>query len=178
MPGPLTATEQKQLIALLTKAGGATLTRTPKTGSRYQALSNLSVPRPDGQTDLVIRGNPVTLTDDEAALFMPPNKPFPMIRKMSDSAQPLPFLHPRQHWGAARGIPGPMAQGGPMEQGGARVDPPGSTKVMIQVPEGNEPKAGTENLPPGLAESLGLKNDGNGGQSFDGPDALDIPPSG
>lgn len=179
---PLSPAEQIKLIELLTRAGGvsmvaAKMTARQKVGSKWQAVVNLSVPRPDGQTDLVMRGNTVTLTEDEAELFLPPHKAFPMIRPVAEQHQQLPFLHPRLHWGAARGIPGPMSQGGPPEQGGARVDPPGSTKVMVQIPEANEPMAGSEqHAPPGLAESLGLHQEG--GPSFAGPDALDIPPGG
>lgn len=178
---PLSPAEQAKLVELLSRAGGVSLAAArqayvQKVGSMYQALDNLSVPRPDGQTDLVPRGATVKLTDDEAAMFLPPVKSFAMIRRAAEQNQEMPFHHPRMHWGVQRGIPGPQSQGGPLDQGGARVDPPGSTKVMVQIPESNEPHAGSENLPSDLAAQLGLT--GDGGRDLSGPDAMDIPPGG
>jgi hypothetical protein len=129
--------------------------------SLYQALVNLSVPRvgdPGKETDLVETGETVELTDDQAALFLPPKRAEALIRPAKESGQPLPRLHPRllsavainPRTGKRIGMPGPPE--------GARPDPAGSSSVQVMIPEANEPQIDSENA-------------GDG-------DAVDIPPSG
>jgi hypothetical protein len=120
--------------------------------SAYQAIVNLSVPRigdPNRETDLVMAGETIDLTDDMAANFLPPLKAFPMIRSVKDSGEPLPAIHPKQlsgisinrRTGKRIGLPGPPE--------GARPDPPGSSTItMVEPPEANEPQPGTEDSPP------------------------------
>jgi hypothetical protein len=131
--------------------------------SAYQAIVNLSVPRvgdPNRETDLVMAGETIDLTDDQAAAFLPPRKAFPMIRSVKDSGEPLPAVHPRrlsgisinQRTGKRIGMPGPPE--------GARPDPPGSSVVtVLEPPEANEPQPGSEDAPPPPEQ-----------------DAVDIPP--
>jgi len=119
--------------------------------SAYQALVNLSVPRkgdPGKETDLVMAGETVDLTDDVADLFRPPNRAMAMIRPAAE-ADPLPKIHPRQlsgikvnpRTGKLIGVPGPGAD--------ARADPEGSSQVIItEPPEANEPQLDSENQLP------------------------------
>jgi hypothetical protein len=121
--------------------------------SAYQAIVNLSVPRvgdPNRETDLVLAGETIDLTDDMAAKFLPPLKAFPMIRSVRDSSDPLPAIHPKQLSGIAInqrtgkriGVPGPPQD--------ARPDPPGSTTITVleEPPEANEPQPGSEDASP------------------------------
>lgn len=115
--------------------------------TKYQALANLSVPRPavagqpdEKQVDLVMAGDFVMLTDDQAEKFLhwrvwrgAPERP--LIRKAADQNAPLPDMQPRVLSGRMMGPPQ-----------GARPDPPGSSVLMEQrTPEAEEPQPGSEN---------------------------------
>lgn len=122
--------------------------------SKYQALTNLSVPQrsPEtglltGQNDLVVKGEPVELTEREAANLMAvgprAGRQTPAIRPLKDAKDPLPQLHPRALSGLLRQpvMPGPMDEG-------PRPDPPGSSKVVHQgPPEASPPQPGDESVP-------------------------------
>jgi hypothetical protein len=112
----------------------------------YQALANLSVPRPkqagqpdDKQVDLVMAGETVSLTDEQAEKFLhfrvwrgAPERP--LIRRASDQNAPLPHMLPRALSGRMMGPPQ-----------GARPDPEGSSVLLEQrVPETQEPQPGSE----------------------------------
>jgi len=120
--------------------------------SAYQAIVNLSVPRtgdPNRETDLVLAGETIDLTDDMAAKFLPPLKAFPMIRSAKDSTEPLPRLHPKQLSGIAINQRTGQRIGNPGVPENARPDPPGSSQVtVLEPPEANEPQPGSEDSPP------------------------------
>jgi hypothetical protein len=160
---PLTEAEMATLAKLLPRAFATSRAAVPKTGSQYQALVNLSVPRTDDadrQTDLVTRGNTVILTDEQAAKFLPPVKPFPMIRRIKDQHEPLPRI-------TGRHMSGPIRQP-PVPQPGTadpRPDPAGSSVITEvkddadqnpPVPEMNEPAAGSENAPVTTQDAIDL----------------------
>lgn len=143
--------------------------------SRYQTLTNLSLPQYDpdtgkrtGQTDLVGPGEIVELTEAEAAHLMRTDSRSghraPLIRPASEKDQPLPRLHPRH----ASGVNfGPPAE--------ARPDPAGASSLQVQQevadpalvqgmksalegnPEANEPQLGSEGqLPSELVDALDI----------------------
>jgi hypothetical protein len=128
-----------------------------KTGGqrkKYQALTNLSIPQRHpgtevltGQNDLVVTGDTVELTDEEARNLMATGpragRQTPAIRPASEAKTELPRLHPRQLSGNMRAPVQP-----PPDSDMPRPDPPGSSKVIIQEPpESNEPAPGGEQLP-------------------------------
>lgn len=137
---PLNAEERRQLTALLERSGQRSVPA-HREGQKYQALMNLSVPRrgdTERQCDLVPVGETVTLTDEEAALFLPPHKPLPMIRPVSDQGEPLHRIPARALAGQLR-VPAM-----------ARPDPAGSTQVSVieepsPVPESQQVRVGAEN---------------------------------
>ena len=151
----LTAEERKTLAELLKRSGQQATPRiASKVGSTYQALTNLSVPRrgdPDKQCDLVTMGNTVILTDDEAALFLPPNKPVPCIRPVSELNEPL-FPVPARVLSGPRRVPAD-----------ARPDPAGATTVQVvaevQPPEATPAVLGSENSPGAPAEPPSIPQD-------------------
>lgn len=120
---------------------------------RYQALTNLSVPRKgdvNRETDLVLAGETIDLADDVAALFLPPLRQPAVIRPAKDASQPLERMHPRslsgvainQRTGQRVGFPGPGLD--------ARPDPPHSSAVQVlEPPEASEPQPGMETQLPG-----------------------------
>jgi hypothetical protein len=131
--------EEKAALDALAKKGGLTISRrTQRTGSLYQALDNLSVPRegdPDKACDLVLKGNTVTMSDELAAMFLPPHKPVALIRPAKEASEPLPRIPNR-------------AKAGPMRiPAFARPDPAGATSVQIveDVPESTQILVGSEN---------------------------------
>lgn len=114
----------------------------------YVALANLSVPRPqqagqpdDKQVDLVMAGETVSLTQEQADRFLhfrvwkgAPERPLIRLAREQGSA-PVPQMLPRNLSGRMMGPPQ-----------GARPDPPGSSVLMEQrVPEAEEPQPGSEN---------------------------------
>lgn len=151
-PAGLSAEEMKALNDLAARAGLTLGKPPPRTGSVWQALVNISVPRPgdpDKATDLVMAGNTVTLTDEQAAKFLPPNKQVALIRKKAESGQPLPRITGRHLAGRLNGPPADV-----------RPDPAGSSRVIkteeAVIPEMTEP--------------------GPGGEEDKLPDAIDLPP--
>jgi hypothetical protein len=160
---PLTAAEQHTLQDLLARssAGQAPGVRI---GDPYQAVTNISLPRrgdPTHQTDLVLAGDTLYLTPDEAQQLLRhgarDGRKIPVIRPKNEMGEPLPRILPKQVSGSLRAPPPPQP-GSDMP----RPDPPGSSAVLIQedadIPEAHEPEAGSErDFPPD-------------------PDAEDIPP--
>lgn len=138
--------------------------------SKYQALTNLSIPqRTDngvltGQNDLVITGDTVELTEQEARNLMATGprtgRRYPAIRPASEESNELPRLHPKMLSGLLRPPVTP-----PPGTDGARPDPEGASRVIVQEPvppEGFEPVPGSE---------------ATGGQAVGvDPDAIDIKP--
>jgi hypothetical protein len=133
-------------------------------GSKYIALTNLSRPRknrkPDDPNDLVPAGETVVMTAEEAAMYLPPNKPVPMVAKIGDSAGAA-LLLPRQMSGRMRQPPSNPPKG----YDGPRRDPAGSTHILVM----EEATDGADHLPEG--EHAAAFTEGV-------VDALDIPPSG
>jgi hypothetical protein len=134
-------------------------------GSPYQALVNLSLPRrdpADKNTDLVMKGDTVYLTDAEAAAFNRhgnrDGRRVEVLRKLSGPAGNVVPNIP------TRALSGPL-QGPPVD---ARPDPAGSSFVTQQAapmgpPEGNPPVPGSEM---------------SAGQQEPPPvDAVDLPPT-
>lgn len=167
---PLDAAERKQMEDLLARASaGAVETPATRFGTPYVALIPLSVPRRSGnkdQNDLVMPGETVNLTDDEAAQYMrhgpKDGRQVAVIRPATGpqssqelSSRPMP---PRAVSGRIQAPP-PPAPG----TDGPRPDPAGSSQVQYaqpaEVPETAEPSLGSENA------------------GWTGPDAEDILPS-
>jgi hypothetical protein len=155
---PLSPAEQKMLsdLTLRANAGKAPAVRI---GEPYQALIPLSVPRrgdPTHQTDLVMPGETVYLTDDEAESFnrhgSRDGRQIEVLRKLDGPAgNELIRVRPAAVSGRINQPPPP-----PPGSDAARPDPAGSTHIMtMQIPESGEPQAGSEN---------------------DGGDAADLPP--
>lgn len=170
---PLTAAEQASLDKLLVRAS---VGKTPATriGEAYEALINLSVPRrgdsKDKQTDLVIAGETVHLTEEEARQFERhggnDGRQVPVIRKLSGpdgSHEPLARLLPRHVSGRLFRPPPP-----PPGSDAARPDPEGSSRVQI-LEDGRAPE--TEGAmtaePSEMADHL---------RDAAVPDAVDLPP--
>lgn len=168
-PQPLTASEKEQLDTLLARAS---IGQGPaaRIGKPYIALINLSVPRrailrpgEHPQSDLVMAGETVHLTDEEAAQFLRhgprDGRQVAVIRPATgpESSQQLPQRMPPRAVSGRLQAPPPPAPG----TDGPRPDPPGSSAVQYaqpaDVPETAEPVAGSEN--------------------WAGPDAEDIAPS-
>ncbi len=149
-PRPLTATEQEQLNDLLARASAGQAPAV-RIGDPYIALINLSVPRrgdPEKNTDLVVAGETVHLTPDEAATFMRKTdrdgRRISVIRPASgpqSTSEPLRRVPPRAVSGRLHAPPPPQPG-----TDFARPDPPGSSTVEYRdVPESAEPQPGTEN---------------------------------
>ncbi|HEY2638434.1 MAG TPA: hypothetical protein VGI66_00935 [Streptosporangiaceae bacterium] len=139
---PLSAAEQKVLNDLLGRAQ-ATAAPGVRVGTPYQALTNISLPRlndPDKQTDLITAGNTVNLTDEEAARI---NRlhPVPVLRKVSDTTEAPRRITGRMLSGRLQ-VPATPPPGSDMP----RPDPAGSTHIVLNVPEGQEPELGSENI--------------------------------
>jgi hypothetical protein len=172
---PLTAVEQATLDKLLTRASAG---KTPgaRIGEAYEALIALSVPRrgdsKDKQTDLVMPGETVYLTEDEARQFerhgSNDGRQVPVIRKLSGadgSREPLPRLLPRHVSGRLfRPPPAPPGSDAP------RPDPAGSSRVQV-LEDGNAPEiSGAMSAEPAeMADHL---------RDTAVPDAVDLPPRG
>ena len=170
---PLTAGEQATLDKLHTRAS---IGKTPGTriGEAYEALIPLSVPRrgdsKDKQTDLVLAGDTVYLTDEEARQFERhgggDGRQVPVIRKLSGadgSREPLPRLLPRHVSGRLFRPPPP-----PPGSDAPRPDPEGSSRVQV-LEDGRAPE--TEGAmtaePAEMADHL---------RDTAVPDAVDLPP--
>lgn len=170
---PLTAAEQASLDKLLIRASAG---KTPATriGEPYEALIALSVPRrgdsKDKQTDLVMPGETVHLTEEEARGFErhgnSDGRQVPVIRKLTGpggSREPLQRLLPRHVSGRLFRPPPP-----PPGSDAARPDPAGSSRVQV-LEDGRAPE--TEGAmtaePSEMADHL---------RDRAVPDAVDLPP--
>jgi hypothetical protein len=149
---PLSEAEREVMNKLLTRASQV---QTPSTrpGDPYIALINLNVPRrgvdPLRGSDLVMAGETVNLTPEEAAGYMRhgPNdgRRVPVIRpatgpkSTSEAPQRVP---PRAVSGALRQPAAP-----PPGSGMPLPDPAGSSAILQQeaVPEAQDPVPGSEN---------------------------------
>lgn len=169
VPG-LSATESRQLDKLLAKANSARAPHSPavRVGREYVALTNLSMPRrgdKDKGCDLVMAGESVWLTDDEAALYLRhgerDGRQVAVIRLKSEvDANNPPKPHPMLVSGRPF-RPAPPAPGTDQP----RPDPEGSSRIVSvgpPVPEMNQPQPGPDMPLGGLA----------------GGDAMDILPGG
>jgi hypothetical protein len=157
-PSPLSEPERKQLEELLARASQSPNVRI---GDPYIALINLSVPRrlvrgvdgkePDNATELVMAGDTVWLTEEEAAKYLRhgprDGRQVAVIRRATgaESSQLAPQrVPPRAVSGRLNAPPPP----GPGDEG-PRPDPPGSSQIQYMqpadVPEAAEPVAGSEN---------------------------------
>jgi hypothetical protein len=167
----LTDAERDTLGKLLARDKGAPSVRI---GEPYEALIALSVPRrgdsKDKQTDLVMPGEVVHLTEDEARQFLRhggnDGRQVPVIRKLSGpdgSREPLPRLLPRHVSGRLFRPPPP-----PPGSDAARPDPEGSSRTLI-LEDGRAPEtAGAMTAEPAeMADHL---------RDAAVPDAVDLPP--
>jgi hypothetical protein len=169
---PLTAAEQASLDKLLVRAS---VGKTPATriGEPYEALIALSVPRrgdfKDKQTDLVMPGETVHLTEDEARQFLRhggnDGRQVPVIRKLSGpdgSREPLPRVPPRHVSGRLFRPPPP-----PPGSDAARPDPEGSSRVAVLDGMAPEAEGAMTAEPAEMADHL---------RDAAVPDAVDLPP--
>lgn len=146
---PLSQAELEQMNQLLARASQA---QSPSTrpGDPYVALINLNVPRrgtdPLRGSDLVMAGDTVNLTPDEAAGYMRhgpgDGRRVPVIRpaagpKSSSDQQRVP---PRAVSGALR-QPGTPPPGSDLPM----PDPVGSSAILQETPESQEPVPGSQN---------------------------------
>lgn len=149
-PRPLTVTEQETLNDLLARASSG-MAPAVRIGDPYVALINLSVPRrgdPEKNTDLVMAGEIVHLTPDEAEKYtrhdQRSGRRIPVIRPAigaGSTSEPLKRVPPKAVSGVLHAPPPP-----PPGTDFARPDPPGSSALEYRdVPEGMEPVPGTEN---------------------------------
>ena len=119
---------------------------------RYQAITFISHPRkgdPNRETDLIYPGDTLDLTDEEAALYLPPRRVPAVIRASAEAGEPLPRLHPKQLSGVAVNPRTGRRVGQPGPPDGARPDPAGSSAVQVlEPPEANEPQPDSQNQPP------------------------------
>jgi hypothetical protein len=170
---PLTAGEEAALGKLLARASAG---KAPgaRIGEPHEALINLSVPRrgdvKDRQTDLVLAGETVYLTEDEARAFerhgARDGRMVPVVRKLSGpdgSREPLPRLLPRHVSGRLfRPAMPPPGSDAP------RPDPEGSSRVQV-LDDGRAPEtAGAMTAEPSeMADVL---------RESPPQDAVDLPP--
>jgi hypothetical protein len=169
---PLTADEKKILADLMSRENAWTGPAV-RIGEPYEALVNLSVPRrgdKDRQSDLVLRGNVVHLTDEEARQFNrhdgPDGRQVEVVRKLSGpdgSHGELPRLLPR-HVSGKLFRPPPPPPGSEM----ARPDPEGSSAIQV-IEDGRAPETGgaMSAEPSEMADVL---------RETPAPDAVDLPP--
>jgi hypothetical protein len=168
---PLSDEEKRALRDLMARenawAGPAT-----RVGEPYEALVNLSVPRrgdKDRQTDLVMAGETVYLTDEEARAFnrrgSRDGRQVEVVRKLSGpdgSREPLPRILPRHVSGRLF-----RPQAPPPGSDAPRPDPEGSSRVQV-LEDGNAPEAAGAMTPEPSEMADNLRSAG--------PDALDLPP--
>jgi hypothetical protein len=171
---PLTIDEQVTLDKLLVRASNG---KTPgaRIGEAYEALICLSVPRrgdtKNRQTDLVLAGETVYLTEEEAQQFerhgTRDGRMVPVIRKLSGadgSREPLPRLLPRHVSGRLF-----RPQTPPPGSDAPRPDPEGSSRVQV-LDDGRAPEtAGAMSAEPAeMADHL---------RDTAVADAVDLPPA-
>lgn len=178
---PLTDEERNVLRSLIARES-AFATPATRVGEPYEALVNLSVPRrgdsKDRGTDLVMRGETIYLTAEEAAQFnrrdARSGRLIPVVRRITGpdgTREPLPPVLPRMVSGRLfRPVMPDPASGLP------RPDPEGSSQVQEVAPvtpaqSGNAPEsAGAMSASvEELANQLKSAPDMSG-------DAVDIPP--
>lgn len=148
---PLSSQENMLLDNLLARrhAGQAPGERV---GQPHRALVNLSLPRigdPQKQTDLVMAGDTVNLTTEEAAKINRQH-PVPVVVPVSDTESQPP--RPRTLSGPLYAPP-PPAKGTDLP----RPDPPGSSHLIqaeVRIPEGGEPQIGE--MDPSTAEAVDI----------------------
>jgi hypothetical protein len=117
---------------------------------RYQALVNLSHPRKGDsgrETDLIVAGETVDLTDEEAAMYLAPRRDPEVIRPAKEAGTPMPRLLPRSLSGVAINPRTGARIGSPGPPQGARPDPAGSSAVQVLIPEAAEPQPDDESRP-------------------------------
>lgn len=143
---PLTEDEKSQLRDLMARD---TAFATPATrfGEPYEALINLSVRRrgenKDNNADLVLAGETVYLTVEEAAAFnrkgARDGRQVDVVRKLSGpdgSREPLPRIPPRAVSGR---LFRPVMP--PPESDAARPDPDGSSRIQYLADQGRAPES-------------------------------------
>jgi hypothetical protein len=168
---PLTAEEQATLDSLLVRAsfGAAPAVRI---GEEYEALIPLSVPRrgdKDRQTDLVMPGDTVYLTEEEVRQFNRKGhrdgRQVDVVRKISGpdgSREPAPRVLPRAVSGRLFRPPPP-----PPGSDAPRPDPKGSSAIQY-LDDGNAPE---------VTGSVSAEPSEMDGQLREPPpDAVDLPP--
>lgn len=169
---PLSSAERESLKKLLAR-DSATSGPAGRIGEPYEALANLSVPRrgdTDRQSDLVLRGETVYLTEEEARKF---NRRDPgrdgrvtqVVRKLSGpdgSREPAPRLLPR-HLSGRLFRPMTPPPGSDME----RPDPPGSSEISV-LEDGRAPETSGSTAPEPSEMDAHL--------TAPAPDAIDLPP--
>jgi hypothetical protein len=172
---PLTDEEKRVLRDLMSRENAFTGPAT-RIGDEYVALVNLSVPRrgdKDRQTDLVMRGETLYLTEEEAMAFnrhgTRDGRQIEVVRKVSGPGgthAELPRPLPRHVSGRLFRPPPP-----PPGSDQARPDPPESSAVQVlTAEEGNAPEtAGAMTADPQEMSDL-LRQAA-------APDALDLPPT-
>jgi hypothetical protein len=161
---PLSAEEEKQLSDLMVRAS-AGKAPSVRVGEPYIALINLSVPRrgdKDHATDLVMAGETVHLTDEEAAAFNRhgnrDGRQIEVVRKVKEGDQGMAGrVHPRAVSGLIRQPPPP-----PPGSDQPRPDPEGSSQIQVIEPSGGRVPEAHDPLP--------------GDENHDHADAVDIPP--
>lgn len=170
---PLSSAERESLKKLLAR-DSATSGPAGRIGEPYEALTALSVPRrgdTDRQTDLVLKGETIYLTEEEARRF---NRHDPgrdgrmteVVRKLSGpdgSRGPVPRLLPRHLSGRLfRPMTPPPGSDAP------RPDPEGSSEVQV-LDDGRAPEAAGAVAPEPSEMDAHLTGPA-------APDALDLPP--
>jgi hypothetical protein len=172
---PLTDTERDTLTRLLARDKG---TPAARTGEPYVALINLSVPRrgdKDRMTDLVMAGETVYLTEDEARAFnrhgSRDGRQVDVLRKVSGpdgSREEGPKLLPRHVSGRMFRPTAP-----PPGSDAPRPDPEGSSSIQVlddgRAPEASgsmqpEPSEMADHLREAVADALDLPPKGSGRQ--------------
>jgi hypothetical protein len=170
---PLTEDEKKVLRDLMTREN-AWASPATRVGEPYMALVNLSVPRrgdKDRNSDLVMAGETVYLTADEARTFnrhgSRDGRQVDVLQKLSgpDGSREAPLRIP------PRAVSGRLFRPPAPEPGSElpRPDPPESSHIQV-VEDGRAPE--TEGAmtadPSEMADQL---------RSAAAPDALDLPPT-
>jgi hypothetical protein len=170
---PLTDEEKRVLRELMSREN-AWATPATRIGEPYEALVNLSVPRrgdKDRQCDLVMTGETVYLTEEEARQFNRrghrDGRQVDVVRKLSGpdgSREPLPRVLPRHVSGRLfrPAVPPPGTEL-------PRPDPEGSSRVQV-IEDGNAPET-TGAMSPEPSEMADQLRDAV-------PDAVDLPPRG
>ena len=173
---PLTDAERDKLTELLAREKG---TPAARLGEPYMALVSLSVPRrgdKDRNTDLVMPGETVYLTEGEARQFnrhgVRDGKQVDVLRKLSGpdgSREPLPQVGANGASLLPRHVSGRLFRPAtpPPGSDAPRPDPEGSSSISVlddgRAPEGEPARPGPEEMADHLRETVV-------------PDAVDLPP--